>query len=1083
MGQKPSFLLDSKVPSLSNFISRYPNTIIKNYKISNNEKIYYGRLISRDFLENLSKRIRAEIAVVLNNVPLEVSNQSENERYFVDIIKSSKELSGKNNFDIAKEEQDQADYYATNYHSNEFFLANPNISFIIFSKLPEAAELRSNINSLLIIICFAGVALSLILAMLFTGKIRKQIIGLSETAEKIRRGDIKQRVEIQSKDELGELSNVFNSMLDELERKESVLNEYSEFIALINQNPTLAEISDVALTKIIKSIDFSAGRLSLVTDKKVKTISTYGIEKEMLKDEENIDIYQRVLEKGETVELHFDENSPKLNSGLLSLDIKYILVYPIIYSRKVIAILELASIAKPKEGAIEYLDSIKEQLAVGLSNAVALNQLENFVNELKKLNEEYQKQNQQISEQNIKLLELHEQLKEKAGELEIQREKAVESSVLKSQFLANMSHELKTPLNSVLGLTELILNDKNLSGANREKLAVVLRNGNRLMNLINDILNYSKTEAGKTENEPEDFCFKDLINEIEPQVIALTRNKNLNFIIHNELDTDIILNADKKKIFQIILNLLSNAVKFTEKGIIVLRSKLLNKDSLLLEVIDSGIGISKENLQIIFEEFRQIDGTSTRKYTGTGLGLAISKKFADVIGGELVCESEIGKGSVFKLTVPVKVVKESSEEKELSLFDGKGKGTVLVIDDKLENQLFIGEYLTSKKYEVMYASSVEEATERIAVKKPFAMVLNLLCGEEVGIQILNHIISNEITETIPLVTYAVLNDVNYGYGLPVFEYFIKPLSAEKIIYSVRKYEKLSGRKIKKTVIIDDNGFEARQLKESLVYNDVFVDYLPIDNIAEHADILAHTDLIIANFVSLFSDKNNLLCSIKDFPESRNIPISVIVAQHFSNDDVAKLDYDIKKTVAGSKNFPLDILKVIRDRLSLEEGSTFEDSELILEDSNSDFRNVEVKEINNNKSTYREVVLIVDDDADTLFTVGEMVKESGCDIAFAKNGVECLSMLRTMKPVLILLDIMMPLMDGFETIKKIRSEPNYRDIPVYALTAKVMLSDKDVVIRNGFDDLIPKPVNAAELIDKIEKLILNHTDLKIKLDME
>ena len=234
---------------------------------------------------------------------------------------------------------------------------------------------------------------------------------------------------------------------------------------------------------------------------------------------------------------------------------------------------------------------------------------------------------------------------------------------------------------------------------------------------------------------------------------------------------------------------------------------------------------------------------------------------------------------------------------------------------------------------------------------------------------------------------------------------------------------------------------------------------------------------------MFMSRNNILTSLKEIPHKRNILLNVIVAPSFDDEEIMKLNSDIRRIVTVSKNFPLDILKIIRDRLSLEEGSIFEDSEIILEDSNKVIQDDEIKGLNNKKSNNKNTVLIVDDDSDTLYTVGEMVKEAGCNIAFASNGIECLSILRTMKPSLILLDIMMPVMDGFETIKRIKSENNYRSIPIYALTAKVMLSDKDVVIRNGFDDLIPKPVNAAELIGKIEKLIVKNAEIKIILDKE
>jgi signal transduction histidine kinase/DNA-binding response OmpR family regulator len=1055
--------------TIESFLNRNPNTIVKSYKLKNGRVIYYGRLLSKEFLENLSRRTRAEIALVINYVPYEISNPAENEKYFVNIMKAARNLVSKNNFDISIEELDQADFYATNYHSSDLFLGNPKVSFIIFSKLPEASELRSNINSLLIIICFAGVALSLILVLLFTGKIRKQIVNLSETAEKIRGGDIKQRVEIKSKDELGELGGAFNKMIDELERKESVLNEYSEFIALINQNPTLTEISDVALTKIIKSIEFSAGRLSLVVDRRVKTISNYGLQKELIKDEENIDLYQRVIEKGEIVELHFDENSPKLNSGMLSLDIKYILIYPIQYSRNVIAILELASISRPKEGVLEYLNNIKEQLAIGLSNALAFSQLENLVNELKKLNEEYQKQNKQISEQNIKLLELHEQLKEKASELELQKEKAVESSVLKSQFLANMSHELKTPLNSILGLSELILNNRDITKDNKEKLTVVVRNGNRLMNLINDILDYSKTEAGKMEIEPEEFILKDFLDELQQQVSPLVNDKNLRYVIHNDVNPTYVFGADKKKISQILLNLLSNAVKFTEKGIILLKCKLIEDHDLQFEVVDSGIGISNENLKIIFEEFRQIDGTSTRKFSGTGLGLAISKKYAEILGGELVCESEINKGSVFRLKIPVKILQIKKENKEFSIDKEKAKGTVLIIDNQQEARLFFAEYLASKNYEVTFASTQEEVLNITDVNLPKIIVLNLLVNDN-GILLLSKIRSNKKLENIPLVTYAILPETNYGFGFTAFDYFCVPISTEKLYDSIIKYEKLSGQKIDKIVVLDKESFEARQLKEKFTGHNIDFSFLEIGSNTVNEIPGMNADMILANFSELISSRYNLINSLKNNYSTRNIPISLIISSQFTKESVENLNSNIKKIVNSFKYFQMDILKVIKDRLNLEEGYNAEDISSIWIESNAETQrsNSVTSETENRKKDF--TILIVDDDSDTLYTIGEMVKITGCEITYAKNGIECLSVLRTMRPNLILLDIMMPLMDGFETIKRIRAEQNYKDIPVFALTAKIMLSDKDIVIRNGFNDLIPKPVVASELIKKIEKLI-------------
>ena len=302
----------------------------------------------------------------------------------------------------------------------------------------------------------------------------------------------------------------------------------------------------------------------------------------------------------ETLELNFEDNPQKINSGSFAVDIMHLLVIPIIYNSKVIALLELGSVNKASAAAIDYITKIKEQLAIGLTNATALVQLENLVTELKKLNEEYQKQNLQVKEQNAALLELHNNLQEKAEELEIQKIKAEEVTKLKSQFLASMSHELRTPLNSIIGLTELALDDKNIIGKSKDRISVVLRNSQRLMKLINDILDLSKVESGKMEIIDEVVQLEDIISEIRESINLLAVNKNLLFKIQRNCDTAIYIKTDRAKILQVLTNLLSNAIKFTDKGSVTLEVSVNEERKLLFNIIDSGIGISVERSENYF---------------------------------------------------------------------------------------------------------------------------------------------------------------------------------------------------------------------------------------------------------------------------------------------------------------------------------------------------------------------------------------------------------------------------------------------------------------------------------------------------
>ncbi len=362
---------------------------------------------------------------------------------------------------------------------------------------------------------------------------------------------------------------------------------------------------------------------------------------------ERNDFYKKIIETKETIEISSENSLPTVKTGTLDLKISYLLLLPVIYNNKVIAILELASLQTPTFDAKDYLEKIKEQLAIGLTNAKAVVQLENFVNELKLLNDEYQKQNIQIKKQNDTLLEMSNQLKNKAEELAIQKEKAEDSTRLKSQFLASMSHELRTPMNSILGLTELILDKAQLSVKNKERLEVVLKSGKRLMGLINDILDLSKIEAGKMEIREEDILLEEIIEDVSNTASPLALEKGLIFTIKRNCNTRFIINTDRVRVTQVLINLIGNAIKFTQSGKIELAISFNQDKMLLFSVSDTGIGISEENKKIIFEEFRQIDGTAAKKYSGTGLGLAISKKILDLIGGKIWVASIEGEGSVF----------------------------------------------------------------------------------------------------------------------------------------------------------------------------------------------------------------------------------------------------------------------------------------------------------------------------------------------------------------------------------------------------------------------------------------------------
>lgn len=1068
---KPEINVPDKDFTIQRFLNTNPSVIVKTYKQENGQTYYYGRLISSAFINRIAQKIRSEIAVFWSGSPIVVSNEEQNQTKYFTLTEAFNKLSSGNNFDVYSQGTSAADILSTIYRPAVGTEINNKIDFIIFNTMGETSELRNSLKYILIILGFAGVALSLILTLVFTDKIRKQISELSKATELTKEGNFKNKIEIKSKDEIGQLAGAFNTMLVDLEKNERAKNEYSEFITLINQNPTLAEIADASLIKIIKTAGFIVGALYTVDENnEVAIASSYGLGHNQSLASEANSFFDFVIKNKEPYESSFDENAPRISMGVVDVEIRHLLMVPVIYTQRVIAILELGATGKPSDEAREYLSKIQEQLAIGITNATAFVQLKNLVGELKKLNEDYQKQNIQIRKQNETLVELHNKLKEKAEELEVQKERAEEATKLKSQFLASMSHELRTPMNSILGLTELILEETSLMGKNRERLDVVLKSSRRLMNLINDILDLSKIEAGKMNLHNEDVLLEELVRDVETSISPLVNNKPIEFKIERNCNTRIIVNLEREKITQVLINLLGNAIKFTEHGSVQLAVSVEN-NNLRFDVSDTGIGISKENLNIIFEEFRQADGTTTRKFGGTGLGLAICKRIADLLKGSISVKSEIGKGSNFTFTVPLIFIAEGSieegQEQDIAGLMENRQNPILVIDSDSNVRYTIGQYLVSKGYEVIYAEDGEKGLKKAIEFQPFAITLDVLLPKKNGWTVLKELKENEQTKNIPVIVISIMGEKNLGYGLSAADYYVKPISEEYMFGVLEKLGSEAKKKIEKIIIVDDDELEFERYKKAFKDENIRIDFIKDSNLAFSKILEAQPDMIIVDLIMPGVDGITLSHRLKSNKDTRHIPIIMSTAKDLTDEERNSLHNVVEEITLKSKGHPLDVLKIVRDHLKVQESFV----QKKVPAKTSEKRKIDdTKKIraSQEKSNLGEV-LIVDDDPDTLFTINEIVESCNCKTVLAKNGVECLNILERKVPDLILLDIMMPEMDGFQAIKMIRSNPDWAEIPVIAVTAKAMLEDKEVILKHGFDDYIPKPVNPTVMSFKIKKV--------------
>jgi signal transduction histidine kinase/CheY-like chemotaxis protein/HAMP domain-containing protein len=1070
---KKEIVIPKGVFDIKMFLAENPFVTLKTYQMQNGNILYYGRFISESLLNDVSSKINADIALVWDGTPSEMSNAESNSKNFLQLKNAYAELSSKGASSVYSSGNQSSDFVASVF-SPAGLTDNNNFNFLVFSNINEAADLRTNIRYLILIIGVVGVILSMIFTVVFTDKIRKQIAQLNQATESTKSGDFTTKIDVKSKDEIGQLAGAFNLMMDELNKNQKAKNEYSDFITLLNQNPSLSEISDAALKKIISTCNFVIGALYTVDQNEIKLVSSYGIKRDSARVFP--ELFNPVLSEHKPLEIHSGEGLPVIDTGLLTLNLKHLLLQPVIYNNKVIAILELGGVEQPSDEARDYLLKIQEQLAIGLTNALALVRMEKLIEDLKLLNENYQVQNLKIKNQNDTLTRLHDELKVQAEALEVEKQKAEELTRLKSQFLASMSHELRTPMNAILGLTELMLDDPTLKAKDRERLFVVLNSSKRLMGLINDILDLSKIEAGRMDVTLEDFLLEDLLTEVNASITPLLVNKNIHFKTVKKTNTQVIISTDKGKVIQVLINLLGNAVKFTHEGMIELHISGTDKE-LKFDVIDSGIGISEEDQKIIFEEFRQIDGSTTRKYGGTGLGLAICKKIAELMNGSLIVKSEKGKGSTFTFSIPLVIVEQKKKEiiphLNVEKLIRNRQHPVLVIDDDPDVRYTIGQYLMSKGYEVEYAEDGEKGIKKAIALQPFIITLDIMLPKKDGWNVLKELKENPETMDIPVILVSIISDKNLGYGLGAYEYIVKPISSEKLTHAFNKLEEQAKKRIEKIIIVDDDETVFENFKKEFSNEDVRIDFIKDSELAFSKIKETQPDLIILDLLMPNVDGITLSHKLKTHRETRDIPIIISTSEEISDDDKESLNNIVENITVKSKGHPLDVLKVVRDRIKLQEDFEQLNPIELPESSVPEEVSGEPVKIEEPDAVPQTItgglVLIVDDDADTLFTLNEIVTTCNCSTILVKGGRECLEVLETKIPDLILLDIMMPDMDGFQTLKRIKQNKAWQNIPVFAVTAKAMVEDKQIILKHGFDDYISKPVNSASMAFKIERL--------------
>jgi signal transduction histidine kinase/DNA-binding response OmpR family regulator/CHASE3 domain sensor protein len=690
--------------------------------------------------------------------------------------------------------------------------------------------------------------------------------------------------------------------------------------------------------------------------------------------------------------------------------------------------------------------------------------------ELRVQGEELRQVNDEMKVQNKALEITREQLSLKAGELE-------QSSTYKSEFLANMSHELRTPLNSVLILARLLEEnrDKNLTDKQMEYAGIIHRSGSDLLKLINDILDLSKIEAGKVEMQIEDVPVKSMTIDLEQLFHVVAEEKNINFITSIAAGVPETIQTDRQRLEQVIKNLLSNAFKFTPKAGKIKLHWEMKPDGLHIAVSDTGTGIAADKKQQIFEAFRQADGSTSRKYGGTGLGLSISKELMKRLGGEIRLDSLEGAGSTFTIVIhmnavplhvnpvavetslPAIVMPEESSPTAQKIEDDRDQFNrqdklILIIEDDKNFATILRDFAREKGYKTIVALNGNDGLFFARKYLPEAILLDMNLPLIDGISILKILKTNEELKHI-LVHVISSGSISVQVRDKIQGYTQKPLQMtdlESVFSGIR--EQLQGL-FKKVLVVSDGVLLHHPSLQSLSdERQMQTQYHRVTTIEE-----AELELKEKNYDGIVLDvSTDMRAGIVKLGRLRQM------AGNKGKPIIVYLDHDISEA---------DELLLKRDAAAIVRNSTFSADRLMDELELFLYKLKETDtslKTDNHSLTERNLkgmkVLLADDDMRNVFSLSALLGEHGMDVVTAADGKEALEKLSENPDVsIVLMDIMMPEMDGYEAIRQIRMNGRFNKLPVIALTAKAMAGDREKCIAAGASDYIAKPVDSSKLL--------------------
>jgi len=966
-----------------------------------------------------------------------------------------------------------------------------------------------------------------------------QVRAISEVASAVTKGDLTRMIRVEAKGEVEELKDTINQMIANL--KETTLrnqeqdwlkSNLAKFTQMLQGQKDLNTVTRRILSELAQTVNAQQGMFYILEqdeeqrNQTLNLFSAYAYKEELqLRKEFALGeglIGQCAVEKERILLTNVPKNYIKIKSGLGESTPKNVIVLPVLFETEIKAVIELATFEPFSETHLDFLGQLTESIGIVLNTIETntrtqelLEQSQSLTDELRRTNEELQdkahllvKQKEEVEAKNKEVEEARRSLEEKAEQLQL-------TSKYKSEFLANMSHELRTPLNSLLILAQQLYenHEGNLTDKQIRYAKTIHSCGDDLIQLINDILDLSKIESGYISTDFIKVRFNEITSFVETTFKHVSESKNLKFNIEIDKGLPDMLETDAQRLNQILKNLLSNAFKFTEKGGVTLKIYEANKNwrgnpsldnarkVVAFEIKDTGIGISKDKQNIIFEAFQQAEGSTSRKYGGTGLGLSISRGLADLLGGSIELESEPGKGSSFILFLQIEynAQHQIKKEKQSSLTVTEYKvGTdnddtsiqsvptvklpdtrdlevinelinetgddrnniadhdhvVLVVEDDLRFAKIMIEKAHEKDLKVVVATSFGEVFDLANKFRPVAVTLDVKLPDASGWRILD-LFKNDINfRHIPV--HLISGEENRLLAMQrgARSFSLKPLKNEALNVLFDDIATYYVTRPKHVLVVEDNELDSSQIAKMLDNGEL----IHIDLAATGQEALDRLheksyDCIIVDFMLPDIPGMEFISQINTVKKLQMTPVLVYSAKDFTPKEKTQIKQYANRIVLKDVNSLELLLEETVMLLHMDHKQLLPEKRRIIENLRSR------EDVLTGKS-----ILVVDEDVRNLFALTTAFERYSMRVITAESGQEAINILGENKDIdMVLMDIMMPEMDGYETTQKIRREHKNSNLPIIAVTAKAMKGDREKCIEAGASDYITKPVKIDQLL--------------------